>query len=158
MNKITKTILSLITVVAVIAGAPSYSNAADPSKQPKPPCRIQIGKAHISSWALAKFGYRAVKVNAFSKCNVPQSKVTLTVEIWKIGKFTNTRVASTVIKSPSITPPGRKVNNLETLRRCKTFDDTQYYGIASAKAFIQGKWQYARDTYSLDIESLECGT
>lgn len=158
MNKITKTILSLITVVAVIAGAPSYSNAADPSKQPKPPCRIQIGKAHISSWALAKFGYRAVKVNAFSKCNVPQSKVTLTVEIWKIGKFTNTRVASTVIKSPGITPPGRKVNNLETLRRCKTFDETQYYGIASAKAFIQGKWQYARDTYSLDIESLECGT
>lgn len=158
MNKITKTILSLITVVAVIAAAPSYSNAADPSKKPKPPCRIQIGKAHISSWALAKFGYRAVKVNAFSQCNVPQSKVTLTVEIWKIGKFTNTRVASTVIKSPGVTLPGRKVENLDTLRRCETFDETQYYGIASAKAFIQGKWQYARDTYSLDIESLACGT
>lgn len=158
MKKIATSLLILVQVVAITVATSSLWNTADPSKQPKPPCRIQIGKAHISSWALAKFGYRAVKVNAFSKCNVPQSKVTLTVEIWKIGKFTNTRVASTVIKSPGITPPGRKVNNLETLRRCKTFDETQYYGIASAKAFIQGKWQYARDTYSLDIESLECGT
>jgi hypothetical protein len=99
-----------------------------------------------------------VKVNAFSKCNVPQSKVTLTVEIWKRGKFTNTQVASTVVKSPGVTLPGRKVENLETLRRCKTFDETKYFGVASAKAFIQGKWQYARDTYSLEIESLKCGT
>jgi hypothetical protein len=158
MNKTTKTFLSLITFLSVTAADPSHSYAADPSKQPKPPCRIQIGKAHISSWAFAKFGYRAVKVNAFSKCNVPQSKVTLTVEIWKRGKFTNTQVASTVVKSPGVTLPGRKVENLETLRRCKTFDETKYFGVASAKAFIQGKWQYARDTYSLEIESLKCGT
>jgi len=158
MKKIETSLLILVQVVAITVATSSLSNAVDPSKQPKPPCRIQIGKAHISSWALAKYGYRTVKVNAFSKCNVPQSKVTLTVEIWKKGTFANTRVAYTVIKSPGITPPGRKVENFETLRRCETFDKNQYYGKAFAKAFIQGKWQYAQDTYSLDIESLACGT
>jgi hypothetical protein len=158
MKKLKKLLVLVIPIAAITAIAPSVSNSAELSVRPKPPCRIQIGQPHISSWALAKYGHRAVKVNAFSKCNVPQSKVTLTVEIWKEATFGNTLVARTVVKSPRVTPPGGKVENLKTLRRCESYEETKYYGIAYAKAFIQGKWQIARDTYSLNIKPLACGT
>ncbi len=158
MKKLIKALLLVIHILIIASASPSVSNSAEPNVRPKPPCRIEIGQPHISSWALAKYGYRAVKVNAFSKCNVPQSKVTLTVEIWKEVTFGSSLVARTVVKSPRVTPPGSKVENFETLRRCESYDETKFYGIAYAKAFIQGKWQIARDTYSLNIKPLACGT
>jgi hypothetical protein len=84
--------------------------------------------------------------------------VTLTVEIWKKGAFGKIEVARSVVKSPGVTYPGRDVENFRTWRRCKSLKVTEYYGVAYAKAFIQGKWQIASDTYSLEIEPLACGT
>lgn len=153
-----KFIVLTSTFFILLVGIPQSSVAIEPSKKSKPPCRIQISRAHISSWTLKHSGYRAVKVDAFSRCNVPQSKVTLTVEIWKVGTFGKIQVARTVVKSPGTTYPGRDVENFETLRRCKTLKKTKYYGVAYAKAFIQGKWQYASHTYSLEIKPLACGT
>lgn len=46
----------------------------------------------------------------------------------------------------------------ETSRRCKSSKETEYFGVAYAKAFIQGKWQYASDTNSSEIKPLPCGT
>ena len=148
----------IITCVILISTLPQASLAIEPSKKPKPPCRIQISHAHISDWILKNRGFRAVKVDAFSRCNVPQSKVTLTVEIWKTGTFGKINVARSVVKSPSMTYPGRDVENFKTWRRCKSLEVTKYFGVAYAKAFIQGKWQFASDTYSLEIEPLACGT
>jgi hypothetical protein len=144
--------------VLLLSGVSHGSQAAEPSKKPKPPCRIQISHAHISDWILKNKGFRAVKVDAFSRCNIPQSRVTLTVEIWKKGAFGKIEVARSVVKSPGVTYPGRDVENFRTWRRCKSLKVTEYYGVAYAKAFIQGKWQIASDTYSLEIEPLACGT
>jgi hypothetical protein len=144
--------------VLLLSAVSQDSQAVEPSKKPKPPCRIQISHAHISGWILKNKGYRAVKVDAFSRCNVPQSRVTLTVEIWKLGSFGKIEVTRSVVKSPGVTYPGRDVENFETSRRCKSVKETKYFGVAYAKAFIQGKWQFASDTYSLDIKPLACGT
>lgn len=151
--------LALASSLAIFAvGLPPIADAIEPSKKPKPPCRIQISQAHISDWILEHRGFRAVKVDAFSRCNVPQSKVTLTVEIWKNGTFGKINVARSVVKNPGVTHPGRDVENFGTWRRCKSLKLTKYYGVAFAKAFIQGKWQIASDTYSLQITPLACGT
>jgi hypothetical protein len=156
---ISKKASPLITIfVLLLSGVSQISQAVEPSEKPKPPCRIQISRAHISDWILKHRGFRAVKVDAFSRCNVPQSRVTLTVEIWKTGTFGKINVARSVVKSPSVTYPGRDVENFKTWRRCKSLKKTKYYGVAYAKAFIQGKWQIASDTYSLKIEPLACGT
>lgn len=40
---------------------------------------------------------------------------------------------------------------------CKNSQPSSYYGIAYAKAFIQGKWQYAGKTRSVNIRKLKCG-
>ena len=158
MDKFKKLTILILTFVSLIASSSQVSNAVEASTGPKPPCRIQIGQAHISSWIRANYGYPAVKVNAFSRCNVPQSKVTLTVEIWKNGTFGKTLVARSVVRSPGVVNPGRDVENLGTWRRCTSVKQTSYFGIAYAKAFIQGKWQFASDAYSLNIKPLACGT
>ena len=158
MNKFLKFLAFASSAVLLVVGFPSSSIATEPSSEPKPPCRIQVSHAHISNWIFTHEGYRAVKVDAFSRCNVPQSKVTLTVEIWKLETFGKIRVARTYVKSPGVTFPGKDVENFKTFRRCKSHEMTKYYGVAYAKAFIQGKWQVAMDTYSTDVQTLACGT
>ena len=158
MKRIKYSLASASLIALLLVSSPHVSTAAQTIKKPKAPCRIQISQAHVSSWILKHKGYRAVKVDAFSRCNVPQSRVSLTVEIWKLGTFGKINVARSVVKSPGVTYPGRDVENFETSRRCKSSRETKYFGVAYAKAFIQGKWQYARDTYSLEIKPLACGT
>jgi hypothetical protein len=155
---ICKVVTPLISIFVLLWGVSQESQAVEPRTKAKPPCRIQISHAHISRSVLETNGYRAVKVDAFSKCNVPQSNVTLRVEIWKKGAFGNIRVARTITRSQGTTNPGRNVENFNTWRRCTSFAGTSYFGIANAKAFIQGTWQFAGDTYSLEIKPLACGT
>jgi hypothetical protein len=158
MTKIKNLILIFISLFFSL-GIPSLTaNAEDSKNIPKPPCRIQIAHAHISKSVFLKYGVRAVKVNASSICNVPQSKVTFTVEIFKHGQFGPQLVARTVKRVPGVTYPGSKVDNFDTWRRCKTFKETRFFGKAYAKAFIQGKWQFASDTYSIELDPLKCGT
>jgi len=127
-------------------------------KQPKPPCRLQVGIAHISTDLFEKFNIRAVKVNASSKCNIPQTNVTITVEIWKKGKLQNHLVLTKTINSSGTTYPGSQVNNFSTYKFCENIARTSYYGVAYSKAFIAGKWQYARHVLSLETIPLNCGT
>jgi hypothetical protein len=126
--------------------------------EPKLPCRIEISIAHISKDIWSKTGKRAVKVDAFSTCHLAQSKVTLTVELWKAGKFVNHFVYSTVKRSPGTTLPRNQVENFDTYIFCKNRGLTFYYGIAYSKAFIDGKWQYARHVFSRNINPIYCGT
>jgi len=158
MTKIRNLTMILISLLICLGTASSAANALGSTKKPKPPCRIQIAHAHISKSVFLRYRVRAVKVNASSICNVPQSKVTLTVEIFKHGLFGPQLVARTVKRVPRITYPGNKVDNFDTWRRCKTFEETRFFGKAFAKAFIQGKWQFASDTYSIELEPLKCGT
>lgn len=126
--------------------------------EPKPPCRLQIGLAHLSTNLFEKSKIRAVKVNTSSICNVSQSNVSITVEIWKTGLLGNHLVAKKTINSPGTTRPGAQVANFETYRICKNSLPTEYYGVSYSKALIAGKWQYARHTFSETIRTLKCGT
>ena len=74
-------LILLLTVFSLLNSGTAAVAAADEPKKPKPPCRLQISDAHLSTSLLEKQGLRAVKVNASSICNVPQSNVTITVEI-----------------------------------------------------------------------------
>ncbi|MBC7463512.1 MAG: hypothetical protein H7227_04535 [Actinobacteria bacterium] len=99
-----------------------------------------------------------MKVNASSICNVPQSNVTLTVEIWKTGTLGNHFVWKSVVLSSGTTLPKSQVNNFKTFRVCIDKVSTSYYGVAYSRAFIAGKWQFARHVLSTKIIPLECGT
>ena len=52
----------------------------------------------------------------------------------------------------------REVENFDTYVYCKNRETTSYYGIAYSKAFIEGKWQYARHVLSRIINPIDCGT
>ena len=151
-----KRILAALTILISLNATPSSN--ADTAKKSKPPCRIQIGHAHISKSVFLKKGIRAVKVNASSICNIPQSRITLTVEIWKQGELVPHFVFKTFVKNLGVTYPGDQVDNFNTWWPCKNFEETNYFGKAYAKGFIQGRWQFASDTFSLELQSLKCGT
>lgn len=125
---------------------------------PKLPCRIEVSNAHISKDVWIKTGKRAVKVDAFSTCHLPQSRVTLTVELWKTGQPFNHFVFKTITRSPGVTSPRVRVENFNTYIFCKNRDLTFWYGVAYSKAFIGGKWQFARHVLSQKIEPIKCGT
>ena len=125
---------------------------------PKLPCRIEVSNAHISKDVWIKTGKRAVKVDAFSTCHLPQSRVTLTVELWKTGQPFNHFVFKTITRSPGVTSPRVRVENFNTYIFCKNRDLTFWYGVAYSKAFIGGKWQFARHVLSEKSVPIKCGT
>ena len=152
-QKVSALITALFLVITILIG-----NLSAEAQSSKLPCRIEISIAHISKDLWVKTGKRAVKVDAFSRCHSPQSKVTLTVELWKTGEFLNHFVYSTVKRSIGITSPRDQVENFDTYVYCKNRETTSYYGIAYSKAFIEGKWQYARHVLSRIINPIDCGT
>jgi hypothetical protein len=50
-------------------------------------CHIRIHDPHISKYMKTRVGFDYVKANAESKCNRFQSKVILTVQIYKLTRF-----------------------------------------------------------------------
>lgn len=142
------------------------SNAATPKpKAPKASCRIEIDNAHISSSLTEHCKLNYVKVNARSICNVLQQRVTLTVEIYKTGLFSDHFVARFETKEYLRQSAGLRVDIKDATVRCKSNEMTHYFGIAYAKAIIGGKWQYAGRTRSDGITpsiaalelNLKCG-
>ena len=147
-----------LTILFLLVSFLIPTKAESVSDVPKAPCRLQISDAHISTSLLEKRGLRAVKINASSICNIPQSNVTITVEIWKTGLLGNHFVSKRILNSPGTTLPNARVNHFLTFQKCKNKEPTQYFGIAYSKAFIAGKWQYARHTQTKRILPLKCGT
>jgi len=124
----------------------------------KAACRIEVSDAHLSTQIFEQSGDKAVKVDAYLICDLPQSKVALTVELWKIGNFSNYKLAATTVNSPGTSLPGKRVNNFGTFLRCKNSRATRYFGIAYSMAYLDGKWQYAKHVQSKEIFPLPCGT
>lgn len=125
---------------------------------PKAICRIEIDNAHYSTSLAKSEKAKYVKVNARSLCNVIQSQVTLTVEIYKNG-----RLGPIFLRKFSTNPASRsskgliiKMNSAKLL--CKNNTETTYYGVAYSKAIINGGWQYAGRTKSPLNIPLKCGT
>jgi hypothetical protein len=162
MRKNYRFIVSFVTLFTTLPTIimPSLSaSAADSAELPKKPiCRIEIDNAHISRHEL-KFGSRrAVIVKARSICNVLQERVTLTVNIYKVEKFGHPLLNSVSTDPNRSTSFGREVRNYDNLVDCKNFKRTKFYGIAYAKALINGHWNYAGRTRSLKTIEINCGT
>ncbi len=138
-----------------ITNSYSFENKA---REVKAPCRLEVEYAHISTSIFEKSKQMAVKVNAFSICNVPSSNVQITVQIWKTGNFLPIKVKQSIANSQGVVPAGKKFSNKDTNAKCKDRTPTYYYGVAYAKALIAEKWQYARQTLSKEPKLLMCGT
>jgi hypothetical protein len=149
----------LITALGLNLLTPALASAETPKpKEVKASCRIEIDNAHISASLLKNRKLKYLKVNARSICNVYQQRVTLTVEIYKTGKLSNQLVRSFATKEDLSSSSGFVVKMNNAVIRCRNTRETAYYGIAYAKALINGKWQYAGRTYSKSIILLDCGT
>lgn len=97
-------------------------------------------------------------VKARSICNVVQERVSLTVNIYKVEKFGNPMLNSSVTDPGKSSSQGTVVRNYDTLVDCKNFKRTKFYGVAYAKALINGKWNYAGRTRSPKTIEIHCGT
>lgn len=147
--------------VGLLAGTlalTSLTAVAVQVSKPKNPCRIEVSIPHISTFISKRQGIRAVKVNAFSTCNRPHSRVSLFVQLWKENLLFKEMLIQTVERNPKLVPAGMRVYNEATFVPCLNFNSTQYYGIAYAKAMIDGKWHFARSKLEIMIRPLNCGT
>lgn len=144
-------------ILPLLFSIPSNAATVQP-KAPKALCRIEIDNAHISTSLLKHRKIKYVKINARSICNVPQQRVTLTLEIYKTGLFGNHLIRRFKTKEYLPESSGLRVEIKDASEWCKNSEITSYFGIAYAKAIIGGKWQYAGRTRSKSITSLNCGT
>ena len=150
------------TLVTVFLVSPlgTASHSASPAPKPKSPkaiCRIEIDDAHISTSVLRNSGTRVVKVNAKSICNVRQERVSLTLEIYKVGRYSNYLMHRSKTNPNSLKSAGLVVKIKDSKVLCVNSKVSSYFGIAFARAFIQGRWQYAGKTRSLNVIKLNCG-
>jgi hypothetical protein len=151
------TLISLVTLIPILPWRMAHSATFAPYA-PRAICRIEIDNAHYST-SMARFEKtKYVKVNARSICNVIQNQVTLTVEIYKIG-----RLGPVFLRKFSTDPSSRssrgliiKMNSAKLM--CKNNQETIYYGVAYSKAIIGGEWQYAGRTKPPLNIPLRCGT
>lgn len=126
--------------------------------KPRTLCNIRIDNAHLSKSIERKFGFRAVKVNARSKCNFEMSNLQFTVEIYKRGFFRNHFVKSETINKISLISADVPVKNNGTWERCKNSRPTRFFGVAYATALVAGKRVYADEVVSESVITLPCGT
>jgi len=149
----------LITALGFNLLKPDLASAETPKpKEIKSSCRIEIDNAHISTSLLKNRKLKYVKVNARSICNVYQQRVTLTIEIFKKEKLSNQLLKTFSTNENLTSSSGFVVKMNNAVVRCRNTRETDYYGVAYAKALINGQWKYAGRTRSKIIEPLACGT
>lgn len=149
----------LTLAILALSLSPGVAQAM-PTKNSPPPlvCHIRIHDPHISEYMKVKVGFDYVKANAESKCNRHQSKVILTVQIFKLTRFGDEFITQKSTKMNAPQSSGLKVVNEGAMRRCKNSTLTFFYAVAFAKAVIDGQWQYAGKTRSENTVELRCGT
>ncbi len=127
-------------------------------KPQKPVCRLEVQNAHLSTTLQRHRDLRVLKVNVSSICNVEQTKVLITLEIHKKGEFGDHVYGPFTNKQSTESSSGLIVKLQDKYITCINRNLTYWFGVAFSKAFIAGRWQYARATQSSEIEPLACGT
>jgi hypothetical protein len=100
------------------------------SQKEKNPCRVEVAYPHVSTYFARKTGVEVVKVNAYSVCNRPHSRVTLTVQLWKDEAVFRKMVMETISRHPGTLRANEKFYNQDTFAFCKSTNETLYYGVA----------------------------
>ena len=126
-------ILSL-TLINLFASSP-FSEATPPLTK----CNIKLDNPHYSRSVEIRKGFRAIKVNARSRCNRQMTNLILTVEIHKIGFLRDYTVAHEEVKDLGPIFPNTITKNQKTYVECKNSKSSRYYGVAYATAYIKGE-------------------
>jgi hypothetical protein len=126
-------ILSLI-LINLFASSP-FSEATPPLTK----CNIKLDNPHYSKSVEIRKGFKAIKVNARSRCNRQMTNLVLTVEIHKLGFLRDYKVASREIRVEGPIFPNTVIKNQGTYVECKNSKSSKYYGEAYASAFIKGE-------------------
>ena len=160
MDKSLRTLTASISLISAVCMSSSFlpDAAGAVVTPPKTKCFIEVQNAHISTSILEQQGRLAVKVNATSRCNVPQSNVTLTVKIFKEGLGVAHLVAQRSTRADNPKSQGLVVKNQFTFAYCKNTTRSKYYGVASARATIRGKGYTTPPVWSEKTLELNCGT
>ena len=160
MDKSLRTLTASISLISAVCMSSSFlpDAAGAVVTPPKTKCFIEVQNAHISTSILEQQGRLAVKVNATSRCNVPQSNVTLTVKIFKEGLGVAHLVAQRSTRADNPKSQGLVVKNQFTFAYCKNTTRSKYYGVASARATIRGKAYTTPPVWSEKTLELNCGT
>jgi hypothetical protein len=151
------TFISFILIFTVLHSIVPV-NASNKKGDVRAPCRLEVDYAHISKGKLKFQGTKFVKVKARSVCTIPQSQVTITLKIMKLGEFYDHEVMTFKTDPLSRTSSGLRVEMNNAFVRCKDSRRTFYFGVATSKALVGGQWVYAGDTYSINPKPLNCGT
>lgn len=157
MSYLPNAILIPLMFIHISIPALAQPSVAKPSPSPLV-CHIRMHDPYISKYMKLKVGFDYVKANAESRCNRFQSKVILTVQIYKLTRFGDEFITQKSTKMNAPQSSGFRVLNEGTMRRCKNSTPTFFYAFAFAKAVIDGQWQYAGKTRSENTVELRCGT
>ena len=157
MNPSTKLIFAIFAIITqlIVSVTPALATVATP---PLTKCHIQIHDVHISKYILRTQGKGAVKVNADSKCDKFIHDLRLTVEIYKIGRFTHYFITRHTTEVNGFIPANSLVENQSTYEYCTNKKVSRYYGIAYAEAYIKGHQFKTPRTISEHIFPIKCGT
>jgi hypothetical protein len=147
-----------LTLAIFISSSFLATAAGAVATPPKTKCFIEVQNAHISTSILEQQGRLAVKVNAKSQCNFPQSSVILTVKIFKEGLGAPHLVAQRSTRAENPKSKGFVVKNQFTFAYCKNTTKSKYFGVASARATIRGKSYITPPVWSEKTLELDCGT
>ena len=158
LTKLTSLIIASGLILNAFLSTAGANAAVKMASSAKPVCGIEIDNAHISRHMLRIKNTRGVLVSARSKCDVLHSKVFLTVRLYKVKKFGNhlLKTISTDPKNPKSS--GYLVRNNAAFMACRNYKRTRYFGIATSKALINGRWRYAGRARSDKTIEINCGT
>ena len=127
-----------LTILLLLSSAHAY--AATIHQNPaKAPCRIEIGNAHVSTHFKEVMGFKAVKVNAESICNVTQSKVRLTVQIYKVGFLRDYLISERSTNPLSPTFYGVRVKNQEFIGNAHQIEKPPFMALHFQKQLSQDR-------------------
>ena len=144
-------ILSLV-LINLIASSP-ISVATPPLTK----CNIKLDNPHYSKSVEIRKGFRAIKVNARSRCNRQMTNLILTVEIHKIGFLRDYTVAREEVKAPGPIFPNTIIKNQKTYVECKNTKTSRYYGEAYATAYIKGERVKTLHVLTEKTITVKCG-
>ncbi len=145
-----------LLAACLIGISQSSALAAIPEK--RPPCRLEVDNAHISSNIVKKETKLAVKVIFRSICNFDQHSLLMKLQIKKSGLIGDHPVSSVITRSFPFVRANQEILIQDIFIYCKNTRRTSFYGIAEAEAVINGTKVKASKTQSRKTEPLECGT
>ena len=145
-------------IIVLVGTFSSFDQALAVVTPPATKCNIRVDDPHISKYILRTRGYLAVKVNARSICDKAMRNLELNVEIYKVGLFRDYLVGEEKVQIQGLIYANKVIKNEITYAKCRSQKPSKYYGIAFARAVIDGKFKKTLRVTSAKTISLKCGT